>query len=84
MSFKEIIGLSAGIGFFIIWVIDLNAPTPAEIQGKFWHELFYHYTWLMWSVGCLFYYQYQKNIRVKEEEDQKNNQTTTKKKKAKK
>lgn len=82
MSFKEIIGLSAGIGFFIIWVIDLNAPTPIEIRGKFWHELFFHYTWLMWSVGCLFYYQYQKNIRTKEEDTPSKN--TTKKKKSKK
>ncbi|MEY2794107.1 MAG: hypothetical protein RJA76_2099 [Bacteroidota bacterium] len=84
MSFKEIIGLSAGIGFFIIWIIDLNAPTPAEIRGKFWHELFFHYTWLMWSSGCLFYYQYQKNLRIKEDQDQKNKPNSPQKNKAKK
>lgn len=84
MSFKEIIGLSAGIGFFIIWIIDLNAPTPLEIRGKFWHELFFHYTWLMWSVGCLFYYQYQKNLRNQKEKDQQNKADTTKKLKSKK
>jgi hypothetical protein len=84
MSFKEIIGLSAGIGFFIIWIIDLNAPTPAEIRGKFWHELFFHYTWLMWSVGCLFYYQYQKNIRTQQEKDQEKKPKSPLNKKAKK
>jgi hypothetical protein len=84
MSFKEIIGLSAGIGFLIIWIIDLNAPTPVEIRGKFWHELFFHYTWLMWSVGCLFYYQYQKNIRTQQEKGQKDKPMSPKKSKAKK
>lgn len=84
MSFKEIIALSAGIGFFIIWIIDLNAPTPVEIRGKFWHELFFHYTWLMWSVGCLFYYQYQKNNRLKEEHEASKKAESPKKSKAKK
>ena len=54
MNRKEILSLSAGIGFFIIWVIDLNAPTPVEIQGKFWLELFFHYNWLMFCMACLF------------------------------
>ncbi|RVU25732.1 hypothetical protein EOJ36_04765 [Sandaracinomonas limnophila] len=81
MSFREIISLSAGIGFFIIWIIDLNAPTPAEIQGKFWHELFYHYNWLMFSVGCLFYFQYFKNLRVKNQETSDKKPNIPKKKK---
>lgn len=65
MSIKELIGLSAGIGFFIIWILDLNKPVPAEIAGDFWNELLYHYAWLMYSVLCLFYFQYVRNIRLK-------------------
>jgi hypothetical protein len=71
MNRKEILSLSAGIGFFIIWVIDLNAPTPVEIQGKFWLELFFHYNWLMFCMACLFYYQISRNERLKSEENSK-------------
>jgi hypothetical protein len=67
MNRKEILSLSAGIGFFIIWVIDLNTPTPVEIQGKFWLELFFHYNWLMFCMACLFYYQISRNERLKSE-----------------
>jgi hypothetical protein len=35
MGRKEILSLAAGIGFLIIWIIDLNSPTPASIQGNF-------------------------------------------------
>ncbi|MHA8050800.1 hypothetical protein V7S79_06760 [Aquirufa sp. ROCK-SH2] len=69
MNKKEVLSLSAGIGFFIIWVIDLNAPTPVEIQGKFWLELFFHYNWLMFCMACLFYYQISRNERLKSEAD---------------
>jgi hypothetical protein len=48
----------------------LNSPTPKEIQGDFWNEIFYHYGWLMYAVACLFYYQFAKNMRLKKEEDQ--------------
>ncbi len=75
MSRREIFSLSGAIGFLIIWIIDLNSPTPKEIQGNFWNEIFYHYGWLMYAVACLFYYQFAKNMRLKKEEDQsKNNQ----------
>lgn len=68
MTRKEIIILSAGIGFLIIWIIDLNAPTPVEIQGNFWLEIYFHYVWLMFGLGSLLYFQYSKNMRIKEEE----------------
>lgn len=77
MNRKEILSLSAGIGFFIIWVIDLNAPTPVEIQGKFWLELFFHYNWLMFCMACLFYYQISRNERLKSEENTTNKNIKT-------
>jgi hypothetical protein len=71
MGRKEILSLAAGIGFFIIWIIDLNSPVPNNIKGHFWSEIFYHYGWLMYCVACLFYYQYSKNERLKKEDPQK-------------
>ena len=71
MGRKEILSLAAGIGFFIIWIIDLNSPVPKDIQGHFWSEIFYHYSWLMYCVACLFYFQYSKNERMKKEDAQK-------------
>lgn len=67
MSRKEILLLSAALGFLIIWVLDLRAGTPPEVN-TFWTKIFYHYSWLMMSVGCLFYFQYSKQIRLKKEE----------------
>ncbi|MEN9297116.1 hypothetical protein [Aquirufa novilacunae] len=69
MGKKEILSLAAAIGFVLIWIIDLNSPTPTEVKGQFWGEIFYHYGWLMYGVGCLFYYQYAKNERIKKEKD---------------
>jgi hypothetical protein len=77
MNRKEILSLSAGVGFFIIWVIDLNSPTPVEIQGKFWLELFFHYNWLMFCMACLFYYQISRNERLKAEENATKNPPKT-------
>ncbi|MFD3293765.1 hypothetical protein SKC35_08720 [Aquirufa sp. KTFRIE-69F] len=70
MGKKEIFSLAAAIGFILIWIIDLNSPTPAEVKGQFWGEIFYHYGWLMYGVGCLFYYQFAKNERIKKEKEQ--------------
>jgi beta-lactamase regulating signal transducer with metallopeptidase domain len=67
MSRKEILLLSAALGFLIIWVLDLRAGTPPEVN-TFWTKIFYHYSWLMMCVGCLFYFQYSKQIRLKKEE----------------
>jgi hypothetical protein len=68
MNRREILSLFGAAGFLIIWIIDLNSPTPKEIQGDFWNEIFYHYGWLMYAVACLFYYQFAKNMRIKKEE----------------
>lgn len=73
MGRKEVLSLAAGIGFLIIWIIDLNSATPSSIQGNFWSEIFYHYGWLMYCVACLFYYQYAKNDRIKKEEEANKN-----------
>ena len=72
MGKKEILSLAAAIGFILIWIIDLNSPTPAELKGQFWAGIFYHYGWLMYGVACLFYYQYAKNERIKKEKDDRN------------
>ncbi|WP_044171968.1 hypothetical protein [Flectobacillus major] len=75
MSKKEILLLSAAIGFIIIWVLDLRAGTPPEID-TFWTRIFYHYSWLMMAVGCLFYFQYVKQIRLKKEEESNQEKNT--------
>jgi hypothetical protein len=67
MSRSEKISLFIAIGFLIIWILDLNSPTPKEIQGMFWQEIGYHYSWLMFAVGCLFYYQFARNERITKE-----------------
>jgi len=51
MGRREILSLAAGIGFLIIWIIDLNSAVPKDIQGHFWSEIFYHYGWLMYCVA---------------------------------
>ena len=67
-SRKEVLLLATGIGFLIIWILDLNSPTPPEIKNNFWANIFYHYSWLMFAVGFLFYFQYAKYERVKKQE----------------
>ncbi|MEK6547107.1 MAG: hypothetical protein AABZ56_02205 [Bacteroidota bacterium] len=64
MSRREKLSLFIAVGFLIIWILDLNSPTPKEIQGLFWQEIGYHYSWLMFAVGCLFYYQFARNERM--------------------
>ncbi len=74
MSKKEIISLAIGIGFFIIWVMDLTKPIPEDIQGDFWAELIYHYFWLMFCISALFIYQYFRHIRLANDKDLPNKQ----------
>ena len=69
MSKKEILLLFAAIGFLIIWILDLRTGLPTGLAPTFWNKIFYHYSWLMFSVGCLFYFQYSKQIRLKKEEN---------------
>ena len=70
MSKKEILLLFAAIGFLVIWILDLRAGLPAGLEPTFWNKIFYHYSWLMFAVGCLFYFQYSKQIRLKKEENE--------------
>jgi hypothetical protein len=65
MSRSEKLSLFIAIGFLIIWIQDLNSPTPKEIQ------IGYHYSWLMFAVGCLFYYQFARNERISKEDKNK-------------
>jgi hypothetical protein len=69
MSKKEILLLFAALGFLIIWILDLRAGLPAGLEPTFWNKIFYHYSWLMFAAGCLFYFQYSKQIRLKKEEE---------------
>jgi hypothetical protein len=68
MSKKEILLLFASLGFLIIWILDLRAGLPAGLEPTFWNKIFYHYSWLMFAAGCLFYFQYSKQIRLKKME----------------
>jgi hypothetical protein len=69
MEKKEVLSLSAAIGFILIWIIDLNTPLPNEEKIGFWGNILAHYPFLMFGVGCLFYYQMAKNERIKKEKD---------------
>jgi hypothetical protein len=74
MSKKEILLLFAALGFLIIWILDLRAGLPAGLEPTFWNKIFYHYSWLMFAAGCLFYFQYSKQIRLKKlEKEQQDN-----------
>ena len=73
MSKKEILLLFAAGGFLIIWILDLRAGLPVGIEPTYWNKIFYHYSWLMFAAGCLFYFQYSKQIRLKKEEDSEKN-----------
>jgi hypothetical protein len=78
MSRKEILLLFAAVGFLIIWVLDLRAGLPAGLEPTFWNKIFYHYSWLMFAAGCLFYFQYSKQIRLKKEEEEAKNKPVEK------
>lgn len=78
MSRKEILLLFAAVGFLIIWVLDLRAGLPAGLEPTFWNKIFYHYSWLMFAAGCLFYFQYSKQIRLKKEEEEAKNKPAEK------
>jgi hypothetical protein len=67
MTLKEILLLAAAVGFFIIWALEYYNGIPLKAS----------YFWLMFGMGCLFYYQYSKNVRLKKT-DQKPNQKSTK------
>ncbi len=84
MSKKEILLLFAAVGFLIIWILDMRAGLPASIEPTYWNKIFYHYSWLMFSAGCLFYFQYSKQIRLKKLEEQEKNKPTTEQKDDKK
>ncbi len=73
MSKKEILLLFAAVGFLIIWILDMRAGLPASIEPTYWNKIFYHYSWLMFAAGCLFYFQYSKQIRLKKLEEQEKN-----------
>jgi hypothetical protein len=75
MSKKEILLLFAAAGFLIIWILDMRAGLPAGIEPTYWNKIFYHYSWLMFAAGCLFYFQYSKQIRLKKLEDQEKNKS---------
>ncbi len=78
MSRKEILLLFAAVGFLIIWILDLRAGLPAGLEPTFWNKIFYHYSWLMFAAGCLFYFQYSKQIRLKKEEEEAKNKPVEK------
>jgi Flp pilus assembly protein TadB len=55
MTLKEILLLAAAAGFFIIWGLELYSGIPLKAS----------YFWVMFGVGCLLYFQYSKNERLK-------------------
>jgi hypothetical protein len=61
MTLKESILLSAAVGFFLIWVGEVFKNIPLKES----------YFWVMFSLGCLFYFQYTKNVRLKREAAEK-------------
>ena len=71
MSRKEKLSLFTYTVSLLNSLLVLNSPTPKEIQGLFWQEIGYHYSWLMFAVGCLFYYQFARNERISKEDKNK-------------
>ncbi|MBO9637042.1 MAG: hypothetical protein J7576_02655 [Siphonobacter aquaeclarae] len=61
-SLKEILLLSAAVGFLMIWVGEIIAGQVS------WKE---SYFWVMFSVGCLMAFQYVKNQRLQKEQANK-------------
>ena len=59
MTLKEILLLAASICFFLIWVLELYNGIPLKAM----------YFWVMFGLGCLLYFQYTKNIRLKKIEN---------------
>lgn len=57
MNLKETLLLSAAVGFFLIWVGELFKGLPLKES----------YFWVMFSIACLLYFQYSKNVRLKAE-----------------
>lgn len=57
MTLKESLLLSAAVGFFIIWAGELFQGVPLKAS----------YFWVMFSIACLLYFQYTKNVRLKKE-----------------
>ncbi|MEA5256416.1 hypothetical protein VB264_01390 [Arcicella aquatica] len=78
MSKKEILLLFASIGFIIMWILDLRAGLPAGLEPTFWNKIFYHYSFLMFAMVCLFYFQYTKQVRLKKEEEEAKNKPAEK------
>ncbi|MCY7350073.1 MAG: hypothetical protein LH606_05335 [Cytophagaceae bacterium] len=59
MNLKETLLLSAAVGFFLIWMGELFNGIPLKAS----------YIWAMGSIACLLYFQYAKNVRLKQEEE---------------
>lgn len=59
MTLKEILLLAAATGFFLIWGLELYNGIPLKAS----------YFWVMFGLGCLLYFQYSKNIRLKKIEN---------------
>ena len=57
LTLKESLLLSAAVGFFIIWAGELFQGVPLKAS----------YFWIMFSIACLLYFQYTKNVRLKKE-----------------
>jgi hypothetical protein len=74
MVLKEILLLSAAVGFFIIWILEIMAGYPLKAT----------YFWVMFGLGFLLYFQYSKNVRLKKEEANSNPNSSKTKVKAKK
>lgn len=60
MTLKETLLISAAVGFFLIWMGELFNGIPLKAS----------YIWAMGSIACLLYFQYSKNVRLKQEADQ--------------
>ena len=69
MTLKEILMLAASIGFFIIWGLELYNGIPLKAS----------YFWVMFGLGCLLYFQYTKNNRLKNDEQNSENKNTNQK-----
>jgi hypothetical protein len=61
MTLKETLLLSAAVGFFLIWAGELFKGIPLKES----------YFWVMFSIICLLWFQYAKNVRLKAEETAK-------------
>jgi Flp pilus assembly protein TadB len=55
MVLKEVLLLAAAVGFILIWILELYNGIPIKAS----------YFWIMFAIGCLLYFQYSKNQRLK-------------------